>query len=427
MISKGTRGGSKKGCFHNAHNFFFCRALQAEAQAQRAEKMAKEVLGKLETALSRLEKMAAAQSINTTTTNSTTTNTTTTNAADSTAFVSKQKPSNGVHQPSEELRELREEKQNLPSWSVALSEVELTTQEVGRGRWGVVKLATYKGVDVAARCLFRRVVHSENRKTLVKDMDAVMKLRHPNLLPLLGVVLEEEPIILTELMPMNLRKVLDLGQLYNYQIASIALDVVSALQFLHAAKPNPLFHGDIPSSSVLVQKVPGNQWSVKLYKFMLSNFFRANATKVLSTESSFDRDGSISPTDSRSSTPRVTPPPSFLGYRKRLSGSDLALNRRMSSRKHSQTTAPDALDHTILTPERDVYSFGLLLVEMCTGTQPLEVSLQFLVESITWSEVFSIVKTCTEHNPKRRPTVDSLVATLTNIHHSFATRPAKFK
>ncbi len=386
------------------------RAMQAESQAQKAEKMAKDVLGRLETALNRLEKISTTSGGNSYSLYN----------AESMPVIPNQE------QPGEDDRIIEEKK---PFWSIPRAKVEFTTQELGKGRWGVVRVATYEGQNVAARCFYRQSIHKESKKVFIESMEAAATLRHANILPLIGVVLEGEPVILTEIMPMNLKKVLDMGQLYNYQISSIALDVANALLFLHETKPNPLFHGDLPSTSVLVQKGADNLWRAKLYKFMLSKYARTSA--VFSHQGSFDRDRSLSPTiqeegvsTSRSSTPRITPPPS-LGYRRKISGSDLALNRRPSSRKHSQT-APDILDPVTLTPQRDVYCFGLLIVEMCTGTQPLEVSLQFLVESITWSAMFSVVKSCTEFNTKMRPPMKSLVGTLQEIDRSFATRPVKF-
>ena len=288
--------------------------------------MAKEVLGRLETALSRMEKLSATSSHSHSLYN-----------ADSMPVIPKDEPS--------------EEK---PFWCIPRADVKLTAQEVGKGKWGVVRVASYKAENVAARCFYNPMHQDESRKTFIESMDTAAKLRHPNILPLVGVILEREPVILTELMPTNLKKVLEAGSLQNYQIIKIALDVASALLFLHTTQPTAVLHGDLPSTKVLLQREAGNQWKAKIYNFMLVKYFRSI---IISNQGSFDREGSMSPVPrdefaspiSRSSTPRVTPPP--LGYRRKISGSDLSLNRRLSSRKQSQT-APDVVDMLNLTPQR---------------------------------------------------------------------------
>ena len=290
----------------------------------------------------------------------------------------------------------------------------------------MVKVAEYKAERVAARCLYSHL-SEDNRKVFMESMDVAAKLRHPNILPFIGAVIEgEHLIIVMELMPSSLRKVLDAGKLYNHQIATVALDIAAGLLFLHTTRPNPVVHGDIPSTGILVQKQVGNHWRAKLSDFMTAEYYRSI---IMSSASDLDRESSpcsafTSPP--RSTTPRTTPPPYPTSQRSRItSDGDGSAGRRLSSRK-SSLAAPDMLDATTLTLERDVYCFGLILVEICTGTQPLEVSFQFLTESITWSEMSSMVKMCTELQPSSRPTMETIVTKLKFIHRAATSRPSKF-
>lgn len=317
-----------------------------------------------------------------------------------------------------------------PFWVVSRSDVTFTAEELGRGRWGVVKVAIYKGEKVAVRCLYSQITSEENRKVFVESMDIAAKMRHPSILPLIGAILEGEPVIITALMPSNLRKVLDVGKLYNYQIVNLALGIAEALLFLHTTRPDPVMHGDLTATSVLVEKEVGNQWRAKLSDFMTAKFFRS---VIMASANDLDYEANFSPSHDRvfaspprSTTPRTTPPPLSMSNRnKRMSSSDASINRRLSGRKQS-LTAPDVLDTATLTPQRDVYSFGLLLVEMCTGTPPLEVSFQFLTESITWSEMSGMVKLCTEYKPISRPNMDTVVRKMKTIHRATTSRPSKY-
>lgn len=296
----------------------------------------------------------------------------------------------------------------------------------------MVKVAEYKGERVAARCLYSQIASEENREVFIKDMDMAARLHHQNILPLVGAVLEGEPVMIMELMPSNLRKVLDDGKLYNYQIATLALDIAAGLLFLHTTRPDPVLHGDIATAGVLVQKGVSNHWRAKLSDFMTARFFRS---RIVSSENDLDREDSLSPghergvftSPPRSTTPRITPPPLSMLHRSgKISGSDDDfINRRLSTRKQSQT-APDMLDTATLTLQRDVYCFGLVLVEICTGTPPLEVSFQFLTESITWSEMSGVVKLCTEHIPSNRPNMEAVLNKVKLIHRATTSRPSKF-
>ena len=396
--------------------YIFPRATQAEAKALKAEKLAKDVMGKLQVALSRLEKTPYHSILS------------------SSPVLS---PESGTTTPSGVVPSLSsvtpiksiaiKPKEEKPFWQVERSDIQFTSEELGKGRWGVVRVANYKEERVAARCLYNQIASEDNRRVFIECMNMSAGIRHPNILSFIGAVLDRDIVIVTELMSSNLKKVLDMGKLKNYQIVNIALNVADALLFLHTTRPNPVFHGDLTNTSVLLEKSGGNLWRAKIGDFMTAKFF----LRIITGGGDSDREASMSPTfDSsvflpRATTPRVTPPP--LSYRsKQLSGSDLSLSsKRLSSRKLSQT-APDVLDTTILTAERDVYSFGLLLIEMCTGTTPLEVSLNFLIESITWTDMNALVKACTEYSSEKRPTMSTVVNTLRGIHHTTASRPSKF-
>ena len=311
-------------------------------------------------------------------------------------------------------------KEKRPFWEISANDIELTGVNIGRGKWSVVREAIYRGDKVAARCLYSKIVSEDNFKVFIECMDMAAKLRHKNLLPFIGAVLEGEPMIITELMPYNLKKVLEMkGQLPNYQVVGIALDVARALNFLHSAKPDPVVHGDLTSTSVLLEQGKGNSWRAKLSDFMTAKFFK----QLIATGEEFERDldsmSPISPSPKHPffAGPGATSSKTSRDRRSRSSSIGSDVGRKTSVQ---MVTPSDILDPTNLTPKRDVYSYGLLLVEMCSGSAPQVISLHFLIESITWTEMNVLIRQCLETNPDTRPTMKDIVPKIAEMHKSLS-------
>ena len=132
-------------------------------------------------------------------------------------------------------------------WMVERGEIQLTQRELGRGGWAAVKVAEFRGLQVAAKCLHAIIISDYNRQLFVREMSIAAKLRHPNLVQFIGATLEGEPVILTELMVSSLRAVLERGPLELAHITSIARDVARALNYLHLTRPDPILHRDVSS------------------------------------------------------------------------------------------------------------------------------------------------------------------------------------
>ena len=66
-------------------------------------------------------------------------------------------------------------------------------------------------------------------------------IRHSNLLLFVGASLDDnKPVILTELMPKNLRKIIT--GLNHVHVVSIGTDVARGLNYLHLMRPDPIVH-----------------------------------------------------------------------------------------------------------------------------------------------------------------------------------------
>ena len=251
--------------------------------------------------------------------------------------------------------------QRGPSWEVKEDELEETEETLGIGGWAVVKVAKLK---VAAKCLHSQLIYDYHRRLFRREMDVAATVSHPNLLRFLGARLEGGMAILTEFMPTSLRALVNRRprQLLSLEhILSIAIDVARALNYLHNMSPDPIIHRDLSSANVLLQPSPDGGWLAKV-----SDYGTANFQSQLQTEN-----------------------PGSPVY-----------------------TAPESRDPALQTPKMDIYSFGVLLVEMCTCDFPAPERRAELMESIDYPRLLNLIRQCLNVDKDRRPTAAQLVELL---------------
>ena len=248
--------------------------------------------------------------------------------------------------------------QRGPSWEVKEDELEVTEERLGVGGWAEVKVAKLK---VAAKCLHEQLIYDYHRRLFRREMDVAARVSHPNLLRFLGARLEGGMAILTEFMPTSLRALVNTRprqHLSLEHIISIAIDMACALNYLHHMTPDPIIHRDLSSANVLLQPTPNGGWLAKV-----SDYGTANFQSQLQTEN-----------------------PGSPVY-----------------------TAPESRDPALQTPKMDVYSFGVLLVEMCTCEFPAPERRAELIQSIRYPQLVDLITQCLNEDPDRRPTAALLV------------------
>ena len=246
-------------------------------------------------------------------------------------------------------------------WMVERGEIQLTQRELGRGGWAAVKVAEFRGLQVAAKCMHAIIISDYNRQLFVREMSIAAKLRHPNLVQFIGATLEGEPVILTELMASSLRAVLERGPLELAHITSVARDVARALNYLHLTRPDPILHRDVSSANVLLNPGPGGSWLAKL-----SDYGSANFTRQVRTAGPGN--------------------PSY--------------------------AAPEAAVPSQQSPKMDVFSFGVLLVEMATRRFPDKDVLAAQIRQVTVPRLPELIRRCTNANPSRRPDIRDVLTQL---------------
>ena len=237
-------------------------------------------------------------------------------------------------------------------WVVKRREVQLTNVELGRGGWGAVTVANFRGIQVAAKCLYKDLTSAYYQDMFNREMNMAARLRHPNLVQFIGASIEGHPIILTELMKTSLRAELENENIKQPQVKSISLDVAQALNYLHLMQPHPIIHRDISSANVLLDPLPDNQWKAKV-----SDYGSVNLQQQLCTGN-----------------------PGSPVY-----------------------SAPEANTPALQCPKMDIFSFGILLVEMLTGRFPQVSFRQRLIASIDHAGYLTLIQQCLSEERDQRP------------------------
>ena len=178
--------------------------------------------------------------------------------------------------------------------------------------------------------------------------------------------MDQECVILTELMQTSLRAVLEEKEtnkltLSRQQVSNIAMDVGKALNYLHLMKPDAIIHRDVSSGNVLLEQLGADMWKAKLSDFGSSNFARQVATVA----------------------------PGNFTY-----------------------AAPESADPDLQSPKMDVFSYGILLLEMSYGHFPDVQKRQELIQKLTWPAMKALVVECTTKDLKCRPSMSAVLIKL---------------
>ena len=263
-------------------------------------------------------------------------------------------------------RECEEQLQRLENqWVVERREIQLTGPELGRGGWATVSVASFRGARVAAKLIHNEIVSPYNIRLFRREMDMASRIRHPNLLQFIGATNVGQLVILTELMPTSLRKELEREYLLPSQATTISIDVLRALNYLHLMRPHPLIHRDISSANVLLEPLPSlhnNRWRAKV-----SDYGTVNLTEQLQTGC---------PGSPAYSAPEVDHP-------------------------NQQST------------KMDIFSFGVLLLEMLTGEFPDCDNRASQLCSVRHQALLSLIQRCLQQRKEDRPTASDIITELT--------------
>ncbi len=254
-----------------------------------------------------------------------------------------------------ELDEATQRLRGSSNWIVDKAEVELTDKKLGVGGYGTVSVANFRGFQVAAKQLHGMILTSYNRSLFDREMNIASCVRHPNCVHFMGAVVDGEPIILMELLPAVLREILprELNSLSDEQIPPICADVARALTYLHAMKPKAIIHRDVSSANVLVEPIARNLWRAKISDYGSANFL----TKL-----------------------------------------------RTNGPGNAVYAAPEACTPHLQSPKMDVFSFGVLVVEIYLREFPDPNNRDQMVHEVglIYPKVVTIINKCLCIEPRNR-------------------------
>ena len=277
---------------------------------------------------------------------------------DSTTTLQQTRQANATLQ--QQVQQLQVQEQS--HWIVRREEIEMTEEILGKGGWGEVKVAKFRGIRVAAKCLHEVILSPYNISVFTREMEISARVRHPNLLQFIGATRVGTPIILSELMPTSLRKEIEKSLLTQPQIIRIGQNISAALNYLHLWQPHPILHRDVSSPNVLLEPSGSGMWKAKL-----SDYGSANLVQSISANS-------------------VAPGNPF----------------------YSAPEAPFPDQHS---PAMDVFSFGVLLMEIILRQPPASKTADKMAQSetIQWPAMKRLVQRCISCDSQIRPSISQVL------------------
>ena len=253
-------------------------------------------------------------------------------------------------------------------WLVRRAEVHMTSETLGGGGWGEVKVAEFRGVRVAAKVLFRQLQSPYYHNIFIREMNMASRVRHPNLVQFVGASMDTEKVILMELMPTSLRQHLADNAPSIPSTAfrcSVSLDVARALNYLHLMQPDSIIHRDISSANVLLEPLPNHLWRAKV-----TDYGSVNLQNQLTTKN-----------------------PGNPVY-----------------------SAPESCDPSMQTTKMDIFSFGVLLVEICTVQFPEVATREAMIRSISERHWVDMIRGCIQGDQLQRPSASQIITQLKARH-----------
>ncbi|KAM0846197.1 hypothetical protein ACQ4PT_055838 [Festuca glaucescens] len=243
---------------------------------------------------------------------------------------------------AEELRQKNEQRISMPAEALntefSAFELEQATRsfdealKIGEGGFGCVYKGSLRSTTVAIKLLHPESLQGQSEFN--QEVAVLSRVRHPNLVTLIGSCREAFGLVYEFLPNGSLED--RLACMNNtppltWQVRTrIIYEMCSALTFLHSNKPHPVVHGDLKPANILLDaNLVSKLGDFGICRLLIQSNNSANTTKLY-----------------RTTTPRGT-----FAY-----------------------MDPEFMSTGELTPRSDVYSFGIIILQLLTGRPPQKIA-----------------------------------------------------
>ncbi|XP_059643177.1 probable serine/threonine-protein kinase SIS8 isoform X2 [Cornus florida] len=257
-----------------------------------------------------------------------------------------------------------------------VAECEIPWEDIALGSYGEVYRGDWHGTEVAVKKFLDQAVTGERLEEFKSEVRIMKRIRHPNVVLFLGAITRAPNLsIVTEFLPRgSLYRLIHRpnNQLDERRRLRMALDAARGMNYLHNCTP-VIVHRDLKSPNLLVDK----NWVVKVCDFGLSRMKHST----------------------------------FLSSR--------------STAGTAEWMAPEVLRNEPSNEKCDVFSFGVILWELCTlqqpwgGMNPMQVvgavgfqHRRLDIPDDMHPSIADIIMKCWQTDPKLRPSFAEIMAAL---------------
>ena len=162
----------------------------------------------------------------------------------------------------------------IPPWELFIFNNKL----LGEGSFAKVYLARWRGTFVVAKVIIQKY---NNKELVLREIEIMTKLHHPNIVQFLGYI-DEPFIIIMEYIPNNdLLSFINLKKLKKSEKKKIMRDILQGIVYIHNRKPYSLIHRDIKPTNILLT----NSKVAKITDFGISKFYNKKIFDISNNES----------------------------------------------------------------------------------------------------------------------------------------------
>ncbi|XP_073158853.1 probable serine/threonine-protein kinase SIS8 isoform X2 [Henckelia pumila] len=257
-----------------------------------------------------------------------------------------------------------------------VADCEIPWEDISLGSYGEVYRGDWHGTEVAVKKFLDQAITGEFLEEFKSEIQIMKRLRHPNVVLFMGAVTRPPNLsIVTEFLPRgSLYRLIHRpnNQLDERRRLRMALDTARGMNYLHNCTP-VIVHRDLKSPNLLVDK----NWVVKVCDFGLSRMKHST----------------------------------FLSSR--------------STAGTAEWMAPEVLRNEPSNEKCDVFSFGVILWELCTmqqpwgGMNPMQVvgAVGFQHRRLDIPDnmdpvIADIITKCWQTDPRLRPSFSEIMAAL---------------